>query len=121
MEHQLFSSNIDYLVAQKDRFVPQMALDNMNEQQKMLYFGFNKMTEHQKHPLMKVQKAPKEPKSKEPKSKAPKEPKSKAPKEPKSKAPKEPKSKNEKLSSSLLTQKAAGYLLAAANASKKGY
>ena len=113
MEHQLFSSNIDYLVAQKDRFVPQMALDNMNEQQKMLYFGFNKMTEHQKHPLMKVQKAPKEPKSKEPKSKAPKEPKSKA--------PKEPKSKNEKLSSSLLTQKAAGYLLAAANASKKGY
>jgi hypothetical protein len=108
MEHQLFSSNIDYLVAQKDRFVPQMALDNMNEQQKMLYFGFNKMTEHQKHPLMKVQKAPKEPKSK-------------APKEPKSKAPKEPKSKNEKLSSSLLTQKAAGYLLAAANASKKGY
>jgi hypothetical protein len=95
--------NIDYLRAQKDRFVPQMALDNMNEQQKMFYFGFNKMTEHQKHPLMKVQK----------KTKTPKEPKTKTPKEPKTKTPKE------KIKSFKLNQIAAGYILCAANAARR--
>ena len=135
--------NIDYLRAQKDRFVPQMVLDNMNEQQKMFYFGFNKMTEHQKHPLMKVQKEPKpkEPKLKEPKPKKPKEPKPKTPqkpkepkpttpkdpkpktpKEPKPKTPKEPKTSKEpkeKIKSFKLNQIAAGYILCAANAARR--
>ena len=104
--------NIDYLRAQKDRFVPQMALDNMNEQQKMFYFGFNKMTEHQKHPLMKVQK---EPKPKTPKK--PKEPKPKTPKEPKT--PKTSKEPKEKIKSFKLNQIAAGYILCAANAARR--
>ena len=123
--------NIDYLRAQKDRFVPQMALDNMNEQQKMFYFGFNKMTEHQKHPLMKVQKepkpkTPKKPKEPQPKTpKKPKEPKPKTPKEPKPKTPKEPKTPKtskepkEKIKSFKLNQIAAGYILCAANAARR--
>ena len=118
--HQL---NIDYVTAQTDRFVPQMVLDNMNEQQKMFYFGFNKMTEHEKHPLMKVQKEPKTPK----KTKTPNEPKTpkktktpKTPKEPKTpkktKTPKEPKTK---IPSFKLNQIAAGYALCAANAARR--
>ena len=120
--HQL---NIDYVIAQTDRFVPQMVLDNMNEQQKMFYFGFNKMTEHEKHPLMKVQKEPKTKTPKEPKTpKTPKEPKTpkktKTPKEPKTpkktKTPKEPKTK---IPSFKLNQIAAGYVLCAANAARR--
>ena len=84
-----------------DKFVSQKILNTMNEQQKMVVFGFNKMTENQKQPGLSS------------------EIKQKKEKEIKPKKEKEIKPKKELMSSTLLTQKAAGYMLASANAAKK--
>ena len=76
-----------------EKFVSQKILNTMNEQQKMVVFGFNKMTENQKQPGLSSEIKPKK--------------------------EKEIKPKKELMSSTLLTQKAAGYMLASANAAKK--